>query len=475
MKSNIFTNLYQYFILNSKCPSKNHFGTSIYFCSEQSCNKGYICSQCLKEDTEHFSQHVKYFIPLDSKKNFFSCLGLENSDININDFDFNYLKNPKILSQNKKICDGNNFYENIKEYIMNIFSDNTKNNFFENKNIIENYIVKNKEKEKKLNEFINNKINGFINKNDKYKINELIEQIKPYVNYLNEKNKTKEFNEKNKSEKIISFLNEEIPKLITQCINIYTEPEKDEINIEFDKLKETINTPEKNNSFYEGSINNISCIKMENNFEPEEFESKININVNNVNNQNIIKLSSLNDSFFKKIEDDSENKIDETRIKNKINKLPFNNYEYQQKENLLFNNREKEKSKFDGFFNNIPEKATIAEPNNFQYYNSNTDLISELEIKLNRIHNKDSFNNFLKINTPKSNNNKSAINISINNFQKRNSNNINNININNIYQSQRERKDNNIIINEDDNLNKKTKNNIIRLNKLKQQIGNLIK
>ena len=358
---------------------------------------------------------------------------------------------------------------------MNIFSDNTKNNFFENKNIIENYIVKNKEKEKKLNEFINNKINGFINKNDKYKINELIEQIKPYVNYLNEKNKKKEFNEKNKSEKIISFLNEEIPKLITQCINIYTEPEKDEINIEFDKLKETINTPEKNNSFYEGSINNISCIKMENNFEPEEFESKININVNNVNNQNIIKLSSLNDSFFKKIEDDSENKIDETRIKNKINKLPFNNYEYQQKENLLFNNREKEKSKFDGFFNNIPEKATIAEPNNFQYYNSNTDLITELEIKLNKIHNKDSINNFLKINTPKSNNNKSAINISINNFQKRNSNNINNININNIYQSQRERKDNNIIINEDDNLNKKTKNNIIRLNKLKQQIGNLIK
>ena len=373
MKSNIFTNLYQYFILNSKCPSKNHFGTSIYFCSEQSCNKGYICSQCLKEDTEHFSQHVKYFIPLDSKKNFFSCLGLENSDININDFDYNYLKNPKILCQNKKICDGNNFYENIKEYIMNIFNDNTKNNFFENKNIIENYIVKNKEKEKKLNEFINNKINGFINKNDKYKINELIEQIKPYVNYLNEKNKKKEFNEKNKSEKIISFLNEEIPKLITQCINIYTEPEKDEINIEFDKLKETINTPEKNNSFYEGSINNISCIKMENNFEPEEFESKININVNNVNNQNIIKLSSLNDSFFKKIEDDSENKIDETRIKNKINKLPFNNYEYQQKENLIFNNREKEKSKFDGFFNNIPEKATIAEPNNFQYYNSNTD------------------------------------------------------------------------------------------------------
>ena len=84
MKSNnIFTNLYQFFILNSKCISSEHHGTPIYFCSEQNCNKYYICSQCLTEDTEHFSQHVKYFIALDNKKNFFNYFDINFFDNNI--------------------------------------------------------------------------------------------------------------------------------------------------------------------------------------------------------------------------------------------------------------------------------------------------------------------------------------------------------------------------------------------------------
>ena len=495
MKSNILNNLYQYFVINSKCPSKNHYGIPIYFCLEPSCNKGYICSQCLTEDTEHFTKHVKNFIALDTKKNFFYFFGIQNLEANSYDFEYNinFLKNAKNLKYNKKINDARNLYEFVNENIINIFNDSTKNNWLQNKNKIDKYITDEKEKEKKINEFINNKINSFIRQNDKYKIKELIEEIKPYLNYLKEKNKLRESNENNKLEKINSLLNEEIQKIIEKCINIYIEPIKDNLNLELNNLnntniKDNLNITEKNKSFYEGSINNISCIKTESNLEPDEFESKININNNannihnnqSINNQNIIK-NSINDSFFKKIEEEYENKnLESGKRNNIINKLPFNNYEFQQREKISMNNKEKEKSNYDELFenNNLYLKPTISAANNFQFYNSNNDIVNELEIKLNKIHNNNLLNKYLKKsfinNTPKSNN--SAINISINNFHRKNSsNNINNININNIYQSQRERKDYNNIMLEGEKLNIKTKNNINRLNKTRNQIGNLIK
>jgi len=483
MKSNIFTNLYQYFILNSKCHSKNHYGIPIYFCSHESCDKGYICSQCLTEDTEHFSQHVKNFIALDTKKNFFNFFGIENLDINLYDFEYNinYIKNSENLKHNKKIKDARNLYEYIKENIKNIFNDNTKNNFFENKNLIEKYLANEKEKEIKINEFIYNKINSFIKNNNKHKIIELIEEVKPYLNFLKEKNKTKESKEKNKLEKINSIINEELTKIIIKCINIFTEPENDDMNIDINNLniKDYANTLEKNKSFYEGSINNISCIKTESNLEPEESESKINTNnKNNIIIPNTIRHSSINDSFFKKIEEEYDNKSSENDIKNSINKLPFSNDEFQQREKNLLNNKEKENLIYDDIYNNnIYLKPTISAANNFQFYNNNNDLVNELEIKLKKIHNNNLLNHYIKrnnMNSPKTNN--SVINISINNFQRKNSsNNISNININNIYKSQRERRNNNNIFHDDDNkLDIKTKNNINRLNKIRNQIGKLI-
>ena len=486
MKSNIFTNLYQYFIHNSKCSSKNHFGKPIYFCTEESCNKGYICSQCLTEDTEHFSQHVKNFIALDTKKNFLNFFALNNLDANSyeNDFEFNlnYLKKSEKFKNNKKITEARNFYEYLKEYMDNIFIDIRKNNFMENKNLIDEYITNEKEKEIKINEFINNKINSFIKRDDKHKIVELIEQIKPYINYLNEKNKTKELKQKNKLEKIDSLLNDELHKIIEKCIKIFTEPENDDINLELNNINinDNLNTIEKNRSFYEGSINNISCIKTESNLEPEEIEPKNKINANYKNiikDSNIIKQHSINDSFFKKIEEEYDNKNIENEVKISINKSPFNHYEFQQKEKIVLNNKEKENSINDDIYNNnfyrIP---TISAANDFQFYNNNNDLVNDLEIKLNKIHNNYLLNNYIKksnLISQKSNN--SVINISINNFhRKTNSNNLNNIKINNIYKSQREKRNNKSGLYDEDKLNIKTKNNINRLNKIRNQIGELI-
>ncbi len=61
------TKLYDYFHNdNAKCNA--HQSNSIYFCSEVSCNLGYICSECLIENAVHFSQHLHYLVPIDEKK-----------------------------------------------------------------------------------------------------------------------------------------------------------------------------------------------------------------------------------------------------------------------------------------------------------------------------------------------------------------------------------------------------------------------
>ena len=452
MKSNIFNKLYLYYTLNSKCASESHYGTPIYFCSEKSCNKGYICSQCLTEDTTHFSQHVKYLIALDQKKNFFNFFGIENLD--------------SILSythqKTKKISDTKNFYDYIKQYINDYFNDKNRNNFFKNQKTFEKYFFNEKEKEYKNNEFINKKINEFINNNDKYKIKELIEEIKPYIKEENLNN------EKNILDKINNILNEELNKIIEKCANIFKQNEtennnsiyketssnsknnnlndiiEEKIDIKKDNdndISLTLNTNNiKNNSFYEGSINNISMIKTENNIEQEEFMTKSNNNLNN--------------SFFKKIEQENDiNSINSNsnKIRPSVNKLPFNIYEFQKREKNILNN-------INSNILNISPKSNIAAANNFQFY-SNNDIINELEIKLNQMHNKDS-----------------AINISINNFQRKNSNNINNINIKNIYKTERQIYNSNNKKYEGENkLHIKTKNNLNRLNKIREQIGNIIK
>ena len=276
-------------------------------------------------------------------------------------------------------------------------------------------------------------------------------------------------------------MNDELKKIIEKCIKIFTEPENDDINLELNNLNmnDNLNTIEKNRSFYEGSINNISCIKTESNIEQEENEPKNNINTNYKNiikNPNIIKQPSINDSFFKNIEEEYDNKNIENEVKISINKLPFNNYEFQQREKIFFNNKEKENSIHDNLYNdNLYLNPTISAANNFQFYNNN-DLVNDLEIKLNKIHNNNLLNNYLKKSnmiSQKSNN--SVINISINNFQRKNSsNNFNNIKINNIYKSQREKRNNKSNLYDEDKLNIKTKNNISRLNKIRNQIGKLI-
>ena len=552
MKNNCFDTLYYYFTKNSKCSDKNHYGLPIYYCSENLCNKGYICSQCLTEDPEHFSCHVKNFIALDSKKNFFRFF-----EIPIDNFDESYNNSYILNSRNKflnfnkeKINSVSSFYDYIKNQISIILSQNQKNNLIKEENILDEYYNKKKGIKNKNNEYINKAIKDFIKINEKNKIVDLMNQIKPFLSQKNN-----EIKEKDKLNIINNLLSEEISKLIEKCWNILFKidnddnqnneinqisnikenEEKKEVDIkeakdkdqeenisnEKNKLKtnkiiniindikpikndiKILNIELNNNildnhkSFYEGSINNISSIKTESILETEEFESKININLNSIeiNKQNkkgnINKHPSVNDSFFNNKE---LNNLDKEKENKFIDDNLFNDYKKKEKSLRVINNFDSNnKVKENSFINNQllqqDNNPTIAAPNNIQIYNDNNkNIINELEIKLNKIHNKkrkDNYNiigNNLKINNGINNindnkiikeSNQFIIDIKKNNFDHHRNSPKSSINIsigqykknNNIYNN------NNININDSD----KTKENLNRLDKIRDQIGKLLK
>ena len=235
--------------------------------------------------------------------------------------------------------------------------------------------------------------------------------------------------------------------------------------------------------------------------------NNININKNHINispsprsKKNIlIKHPSVNDDPF--FNNNKELSIidKENEKKNNINKIPFNNY---------FGLKKKEKSlrnskglNINGI-NNIKENSwvgnnsikdhnpTIASANHIQLYNKNSNnIINDLEIKLNQIHNKEPDYNNLIANYLKNNN---GINNNINNDKiikesnqfiidiKKNNYGINpqtrnntkstiNISIGNYH------KKNNVYLNEPDKINVKTKENLNRLDKIRDQIGKLLK
>ena len=600
MKKNCFDLLYQYFTKNAKCSETNHYGVPIYYCSHNSCNKGYICSQCLTEDPEHFSNHVKHFITLDSRKNFFKFLEIPIDNIE-ESFTSNFMINSRSKLFNKdKINDVNSFYEYIKSQIVTIINNNQKNNLIRNENLLSDYYSKKKGIKNKNNEYINNTIKEFIKKDDKHKIINLMNDIKPYF-----EKKENKITEKDKLNNINNIIEEEIPKIIEKCLNILCQLDNNENNgennnnneINFNlnnnakddnnkiiekRSEEKINSinlndeqeikevdinnnnnenkdmenniknfennkaktnkiiniindinPIKNDinilnielnnnnnniidnhkSFYEGSINNISSIKTESNYETEEFESKININMNmnniEINNKKNINISprkyenlnrhpSVNDPFFNNKE---LSIIDKETEKKSINKIPFNNnnyYGFKKKEKSLRNSKGinninlNSNLKENSWIGNNPMKdsnPTIASANNIQLYSKNSNnIINDLEIKLNQIHHKEPdynnlIGNYLKVNNginninndkiikesnqfiidikknnygvnQQRNNTKSTINISIGNYQKKNNNNY---------------------LSEPDKLNVKTKENLNRLDKIRDQIGKLLK
>ena len=91
--------------LQGKCAVESHSGNAIYYCMQSACEKRLICTECLTEDSTHFTSHLKSFLPLDQKQKFVKYLGLNNTE-------------PEL----KRQIDINNLVEKEKEKIANYYN-----------------------------------------------------------------------------------------------------------------------------------------------------------------------------------------------------------------------------------------------------------------------------------------------------------------------------------------------------------------
>ena len=290
------TKLYDYFHNdNSKC--KAHQSNSIYFCSEVSCNLGYICSECLIENAVHFSQHLHYLVPIDEKKKFFKYLKFPIDNI---------VK--ELSTTQKKKVDLNCFYESLKDRIINLINQHKEQNANEIQEKLNE--INNDSEDENPNEIFESQITSFINKNNKHDIQTLIKNLEGEIKKINDRNKqaTYEFDSQ-----LDNQINELIDTNILAFYNLDGSTQNDNNN----------NIPQKK---YELKFDFTSIDNGNGQFKKKlptiEEEESIDENKTSIN-PNIIKLKEVLETNNKEENKESESKIKSRLevLKEKINKL----------------------------------------------------------------------------------------------------------------------------------------------------------
>jgi len=290
------TKLYDYFHNdNSKC--KAHQSNSIYFCSEVSCNLGYICSECLIENAVHFSQHLHYLVPIDEKRKFFKYLKFPIDNI---------VK--ELSTTQKKKVDLNCFYENLKDKIIDLINKHKEQNANEIQEKLNE--INNDSGDENPNEIFESQITSFINKNNKHDIQTLIKNLEGEIKKINDRNKqaTYEFDSQ-----LDNQINELIDTNILAFYNLDGSTQNDNNN----------NIPQKK---YELKFDFTSIDNGNGQFKKKlptiEEEESTDENKTSIN-PNIIKLKEVLETNNKEENKESESKIKSRLevLKEKINKL----------------------------------------------------------------------------------------------------------------------------------------------------------
>ena len=290
------TKLYDYFHNdNSKC--KAHQSNSIYFCSEVSCNLGYICSECLIENAVHFSQHLHYLVPIDEKRKFFKYLKFPIDNI---------VK--ELSTTQKKKVDLNCFYENLKDKIIDLINKHKEQNANEIQEKLNE--INNDSGDENPNEIFESQITSFINKNNKHDIQTLIKNLEGEIKKINDRNKqaTYEFDSR-----LDNQINELIDTNILAFYNLDGSTQNDNNN----------NIPQKK---YELKFDFTSIDNGNGQFKKKlptiEEEESTDENKTSIN-PNIIKLKEVLETNNKEENKESESKIKSRLevLKEKINKL----------------------------------------------------------------------------------------------------------------------------------------------------------
>ncbi len=278
-------NLYEFFIKNSLCSS--HKSLSIYFCSDLNCKLGYICSECLIQNPNHFQKHLAYLIPVENKEKFFKYLKFPVKKI-INE-----------ISIEKNEINIEKFYDEIKIKITNLIDKHKIQKGFEIQNLINKFYSK---ENVNLNEEFNNKIKKFIENGNKHEIQTFIKSLENIIREMNEKENVKKLNDDIEND-IESIINKNLKSYYNLNEFMNNENKIDENKIETNENKNNENLNEINNE-------NLNQNKIIN-----KNKTTNNLNNNEINNENNNDFNFDFNVFYKSNDDNNK---DNGYVKNEI-------------------------------------------------------------------------------------------------------------------------------------------------------------
>jgi hypothetical protein len=187
--------------MKGKCSYLNHSGIAIYFCISKDCIDRYLCSECIIEQIDHFTNHIKSLLPLDNKSKFTKFINLTVPTTSQNNSNSHGIKD--------RVVD---FYTQLKETIDKVLDKHMNENIDKLCHNIEEKeggVINNKEATGEILQGVNKDIENFITNKDKTQFCDLYESIVAGVSKLNEKlNKKIYFENKPKQEVIEVKINE---------------------------------------------------------------------------------------------------------------------------------------------------------------------------------------------------------------------------------------------------------------------------
>jgi hypothetical protein len=175
----LLTKLYEH--MKGSCGIPNHSGTAIYFCIAKQCHERYLCSECIIEKVDHFTNHIKTLVPLDNKSKFMKFLNINNV----------FTSNPGSrdnvgLDVRDKLT---NLYNEIRQEVNRAIDLHMKLNIEELSRILADkgdIPTGVKESGTKLSNEVSSEIESFINYKNKLNFNELYETISIMLSKHNE-------------------------------------------------------------------------------------------------------------------------------------------------------------------------------------------------------------------------------------------------------------------------------------------------
>jgi len=164
-------------LMKGKCDNKGHSNCdAVYYCTYNRCKTRFVCQECIIENQNHFTSHLKYFIPLDVKQKFLNKLNIVQIDEESVENQTKQLRE----SYNDSINKINKFYNDIKTCVVGFIDEHKEKHIQAFKTDLEEQISKHAKFLLNYNTFLKNltpEINIFVMQGDPSRFVKLYEKI----------------------------------------------------------------------------------------------------------------------------------------------------------------------------------------------------------------------------------------------------------------------------------------------------------